>query len=104
MSSVHQSKPLVVEITDTEVTNQSGTSGKTGKDYSINKQEGWAYIGGAPYPQRIEITLQDNQPAFPVGKYSLDLNKAAFVGGFNQLGLDGRKMKFNPILATEKQA
>lgn len=92
--------PLTIEITSTQITNMSGVSKATGKNYSINKQEAWAFINNAPYPEKLELNLDDGQPPYAVGKYLIDLNSCASVDRFGGLGVDMRKATFQP--KTEK--
>lgn len=95
-------KPLLIEFHTTDVVNMSGTSQRTGKDYSINKQLGYLFLNGSPYPEKIELTLNDGQPPYNIGKYYVDLNQAASIDRFGSIGIDARNLKLH--LVTEKAA
>lgn len=80
---------LRVEIKSALINEISGISQKTGKPYNMKKQSGWAYTYDQqgnlnPYPERIEISLADNQEPYAVGNYGLS-DKCIFVGDFNSL-------------------
>jgi len=68
---------LNVKVLNGEVRKIEGTSVRTNKPYSFRTQE--AYISTFdpktgkphPYPQRIEITLGDEQTPYAVGDYQL---------------------------------
>jgi hypothetical protein len=81
---------LRIEIKSPVITEISGIS-KAGKPYNIKKQVGWAYTydqQGAPnpYPERIDISMVDGQPAYAIGNYLLS-DKCLFVGDFNSLSV-----------------
>ncbi len=88
--------PLTIEVTSTKISNMSGVSKATGKNYSINKQEAWVFINNAPYPKSIELMLDDNQPPYNIGKYLVDLNACASVDRYGSLGVDMRNAVFHP--------
>jgi hypothetical protein len=82
---------IKIEVKTTEVSTKSGTSAKTGKPYSIREQEAWAYTTDRdgrphPYPQRIRITLGDDQPPYPTGLHTLS-PASFFVDRFGGLAL-----------------
>ena len=95
--SAHHAKPLVVQFTSTNIDKQSGIAKGSGKPYELFKQTAYIYIGDAPFPEKIEVLLDDGQPAFAIGKYSLDVNRAIVVGAFHSLAIDSRKLVFVPI-------
>lgn len=80
--------------------NTAGTSQRTGKPYSINKQKAYLFADDSPYPEKIELNLEDAQPPYNVGKYYVDLNKAVSIDRFGTIGVDTRKLKLHPV--TEK--
>ena len=61
---------LRIEIKDPTAKTRSGTSGRTGKAYSMREQTAWVHMGKA-YPVETRITLGDEQEAFAVGEYTL---------------------------------
>lgn len=76
----------VIEIQGTSgVRIQSGTSKRTGNPYSIRKQEAWYHNGSDPYPTRIEINLDDNQPPYNPGLYELDISRSVMVDRYSSL-------------------
>jgi hypothetical protein len=65
-----------IEVHSTEIREFSGVSKVTGKPFFMRKQEAWAHLYGsngqmAPFPVRIELTLEDNQQPYPSGEYTL---------------------------------
>ncbi len=81
---------LKIEIKSTSVSEISGIS-KAGKPYLIRKQTAWAHTyneHGAlnEYPERFDINLAVDQPAFAAGFYKLNPS-CIFVGDFHQLSI-----------------
>lgn len=62
---------IIIEITDTTLENRSGTSTRTGKAYSMNEQTAWMHKPGQQYPDRIKLTLDQNQVPYQPGNYAL---------------------------------
>lgn len=82
---------IKIEVKTTEVQTKSGTSAKSGKPYSIREQEAWAYTTDRegkphPYPQRIRLTLGDDQQPYPVGLHTLG-PASFYVDRFSGLAL-----------------
>jgi hypothetical protein len=61
---------IMIEVTSTEVKTRSGTS-QRGKAYTINEQAAYMHKGGDPYPEKIKINLENGQPPYMAGNYSL---------------------------------
>ena len=61
---------IMIEIASTEIKSRSGTSARTGNTYSMREQIGYLHKGEL-YPERIKITLEDNQQPYAIGKYQL---------------------------------
>lgn len=79
---------LIIEIREGDsVRTQSGTSNRTGKPYSIRKQEGWFHSKTEPYPSKVELNLADNQPPYAPGLYQIDFDQSVFVDRYNSLQL-----------------
>lgn len=79
-------KRIVIEIQpNAEVRTQSGKSARTGRDYSINKQEGWFHNGIDPYPTKIAIALQKNATPFAPGLYEIDMAESVMVDRYGEL-------------------
>lgn len=62
---------VIIEVTSQEVQNRAGTSQRTGKQYSINEQTAYVHRQGQPYPEKIKVTLGDQQQPYAVGNYDL---------------------------------
>lgn len=88
---------MKIEIAEQRVQNVSGTSGKTGKVFSINKQVGWLHMEDQKYPVRIEITLDDNSTGYPPGQYEISA-QSFYVDRFSQLQVG--RLKLRPIVAS----
>lgn len=81
---------IKIEIKSLKVEEVSGTS-KAGKPYRIRKQTGWAHTYDAsgsqnPYPEKIEFNLQETQPPFALGVYTI-APESFYVGDFNGLSI-----------------
>ncbi|ECE4893358.1 TPA_asm: DNA-binding protein [Salmonella enterica subsp. enterica serovar Typhi str. CT18] len=76
---------IKIEIKPSQVAidSRSGISKKSGNPYTLNEQMGYAWLGG-DYPELIKINLEDGQPPYAAGFYSLSL-KSFRVGDFNRL-------------------
>lgn len=62
---------IIIEITSDVTRTRSGTSQKTGRNYSIEEQDAWLHKPGQAYPDRIRITLEDGQVPYRPGNYNL---------------------------------
>lgn len=80
---------MKIEIANVNVRNQSGTSQKTGKPYSMNKQEGYLHLEGQPYPVRFEFNLADGATPFQKGFYTVT-DKSYIVDRFGSLAVSGQ--------------
>lgn len=85
---------LKIQVETMVVDAKNGTSAKTGKPYSIREQEAWMYGFDRegkphPHPQRIRLTLDDDQQPYPVGTYQLDPS-SIYVDRFNQIAIRAR--------------
>jgi len=94
-----------IEILAGVATKKTGTS-KGGKPYEIVEQEGWAHVcdqqgNPAPYPSRISITLDNNQPPYPPGAYTLH-ESCFYVGDFSRLTLG--RLRLLPLMETKVKA
>jgi hypothetical protein len=77
---------IKIEIASQAVQNRSGVSGRTGKKYSINEQIAYLHKPGQHYPDKIKLSLSDNQSAYPVGNYDL-CPSSFFVDKFGALAV-----------------
>lgn len=62
---------LRIEVTNTATAPRSGNSKRTGRAYSFRIQTAYAHLPGKPYPQEIEVLLDDSTPPFAPGWYVL---------------------------------
>lgn len=68
---------LNIKVTSVETNSISGISKTTQKPYSFKTQSAYVLTFDSktgkpnPFPEKIEITLEDTQPAYPVGDYTL---------------------------------
>lgn len=96
---------IKIEVKTTDVSTKSGISSKTGKPYTIREQEAWAHLysvgGPHPYPSRVLITLEDNDPPYPPGAYTLDPS-CLYAGRFGTLALG--RIKLKALVSSAKAA
>lgn len=64
--------PVMIEIATQKVITRSGRSQRTGNNYSMREQEAFLHKPGQPYPDKIKITLGDDQPPYTNGNYDLE--------------------------------
>lgn len=67
---------IKIEVQSSEVHVKQGTSGKTGKPYSIREQEAWGWFADQqgkphPHPMRVRLTLDNEQAPYTPGVYLL---------------------------------
>lgn len=96
---------IKIEIQSAEVKTKSGVSARTGKPYTIREQEGYAHTfdrHGKPnaYPVRLSISLNDDQPPYAPGNYSL-APESLYTNRFNQLEISP---VLKPIVAAQPKA
>lgn len=85
---------LKIQVETMVVAAKNGTSAKTGKPYSIREQEAWMFGYDRegkphPHPQRIRLTLDDDQKPYEIGEYILDPS-SIYVDRFNQIAIRAR--------------
>lgn len=80
---------LNIEVRDTSTLPKRGVSKKTGKPYSFKEQKAYAHLEGKPYPQEIVVSLDDDQPPYREGFYTL-APESFYVGGFMSLAVKPR--------------
>jgi len=98
---------LKVQVETASFSLKEGTSAKTGKPYSIRDQEAWMYCydrDGKPHshPQRIRLTLDDDQSPYAPGNYILDPS-SIYVDRFGQPSLRAR-LRPSPAAPVAKAA
>lgn len=82
---------LKIEVQTSMVDSKTGVSAKTGRPYNIREQEAWMYGYDKegkphPHPQRIRLTLDDDQQPYQPGNYILD-PASIYVDRFNQVAI-----------------
>ena len=95
-----------IEIKTGTATKRQGTSAKTGKPWEIVEQQAWAFLvdasgNSAPYPSEIVIQLENGQPPFPAGNYTL-ADSVYYVGDFKRLMLG--RVKLVPVAVKQSAA
>lgn len=93
---------MKIEIANVSVRNQSGTSQRTGKAYSMEKQEAYLHLEGQPYPVKFEFTLAQGATPFQKGFYTVT-DKSFIVDRFGSLGLAGQ-LELVPMVASQPSA
>lgn len=99
---------LKIQIETTLVDTKAGTSAKTGKPYCIREQEGWMFGFDRdgkphPHPQRIRLTLDDDQKPYEVGTYQLD-SSSIYVDRFNQIAIRARLRAVAQVAPAQPKA
>jgi len=99
---------LKIQVETMMVDAKNGTSAKTGKPYSIREQEAWMYGFDRegkqhPHPQRIRLTLDDDQQPYPVGTYQLDPS-SIYVDRFNQIAIRARLRAVAQVATAQPKA
>lgn len=97
---------LRIEVKSPEVTEKNGVSAKTGKPYSIREQTAYASVFDkdgkpAPYPVRISVQLEPNQPPYQPGAYQVD-PRCIWVDRFGSLVLG--RLKLQPVVQQTRAA
>lgn len=85
---------LKVQVETTVVDEKRGTSAKTGKPYVIREQEAWIWFYNRdgkpqPHPQRVILTLDDDQNPYEIGAYILD-PASLYADRFGQVAIRAR--------------
>lgn len=89
---------IKIEVDSTTFEERSGTTQK-GKPYTIREQQAYAHVleeTGKPakYPVKMRVNLEDTQPPYQPGFYTLD-PRCVMVGDFDRLTLG--KIRLVPI-------
>lgn len=87
--------PIMIEVTSQEVRTRSGTSQRTQRAYNLREQEAYFFKSGAQYPEKIKLTLEDNQPAYAPGVYELS-QESFYVDRFGGLAVKPRLVPKKP--------
>jgi len=96
---------LKVQVETTMVDLNQGTSAKTGRPYSIREQEAWMFCYGRdgkpqPFPQKIKLTLDDDQQPYASGTYQID-PASLYVDRFGQVAI---RVRLRAMVQTAKAA
>ncbi len=87
---------LRIEIVSAEFELIEGVSKKTGNPYSFRKQKGYLHQPGQKYPEGFDFTLEDDQPPYQAGNYTLAPNAVS-------VNRDGR-LDVKPVLVPMQAA
>lgn len=92
---------IKIEVSSTAEHVKEGISTKSGKPYRIREQSAYAHIHNQdgtpkPHPVEIRLTLDDNQPPYPAGLYTL-APESLYVGGFGSLQI---RPRLRPLAAS----
>lgn len=99
---------LKIQVETMVVDAKNGTSAKTGKPYSIREQEAWMYGYDRegkphPHPQRVRLTLDDDQKPYEVGTYQL-CPSSIYVDRFNQIAIRARLRAVAQVAPAQPKA
>lgn len=83
---------IKVEIESAFVETRSGISSRNGKPYEIHSQKAWFYLG-SKFPKEVQLPLDSQLHAWPVGLYVTDVMPALDAGDFGRLDIDMRKIR-----------
>lgn len=94
---------IEVRITSSQVRELKGVSKTTGRDYHIRTQTGYAFCVDsqgviAEFPDKFEINLEKDQPAYAPGRYQLSPS-AIYINRDGRLSVSPRL-----VAAPEKPA
>lgn len=83
-----------ITVAQTTVRELKGTSAKTGRDYHLRFQTGYAHTvdrdgNTPPYPERVEIPLERDQQPYTPGEYTLSPS-AVYVDRDGRLSISPR--------------
>jgi len=92
---------MKIEIANVSVRNQSGISQRTGKPYSMEKQEAYLHLDGQPYPVKFEFTLAQGATPYQKGFYTIT-DKTFIVDRFGSLGISGQ-LELVPVAVGQRQ-
>ena len=84
-------------IIKSDAVNVRNGMSRSNKQYSIREQQA-ALDNGGDFPHPFVLNLEDKQPAYPPGEYTLDPS-SVYVGDFNKLTLG--RVKLLPLVARK---
>jgi len=91
---------LTVVVQDTEINTRSGISARNNKPWTLRIQEN-VFVDLNGEIRRMSVTLPDNKPPYPPGKYTLDVVSLLQMGGFNRLEINGySEIKLVPVAVS----
>ncbi|RUL66811.1 hypothetical protein EKH79_03095 [Dyella dinghuensis] len=65
-------------IVKSDQVHQRTVKGKNGREYTFRTQLA-AFDNGGDFPQPFPLRLDDKQPAYAPGEYSIDVDKSVYV-------------------------
>ncbi len=98
---------IKIEVSSDVVETRSGISARNNKPYSMREQEAYAHTVDrdgviSKYPQKIKVTLRDNQPPYAPGFYTV-APESFYVDRFDSLSL-GLVLRALPAAAAQPKA
>lgn len=87
-------------VIKSDAVNVRNGTGRNSKPYSIREQQA-ALDNGGDFPHPFVLNLEDKQPAYPPGEYTLDMS-SIYVGDYNKLALG--RVKLVPMQSARKVA
>lgn len=87
------SRSIRFEVTSTDIEVKTGTNGRG--PWTIREQEAHMFKGDDKYPEKVVVTLDDQQAPYAPGMYEMD-DKSIYVGRFKQPQL---RLRLKPIAA-----
>lgn len=89
-------KGIYIEIVNEPLITRSGVSQRNGNNYSIREQVGYLHKPGQQYPDKIKVSLGQDQAPYAAGGYDLDPS-SFYVGKFGSL-------EVRPVLVSRVHA
>lgn len=83
---------MKITIETNIVKTRDGVASRTGKPYSMRTQA--AFLRGDRVAGEIELLLANDQQAYQLGDYEIDLERSVTIGNFGSL-------RFNPVLKPQ---
>jgi hypothetical protein len=88
---------MKITVKDEGVKVLQGKSAKTGREYSMRRQQ--VTVETSDFRMPMQIILADDQRAYPVGEYTLDLDSSVEVNNYGELRFK-RRIDLIPVPRT----
>jgi len=83
---------IKIEVISAQVDTRSGVSKASGKPWEMSTQDAYLHKANEPYPEKIQISLDDKEKPKQPGVYSVDPAELVKVGSFGSIEFDDRKL------------